>query len=1510
MSQTLFVKKIGILLLAINACCFSYAEKSHLHAAPSTLRFTENLGQWDAGLRFRAKLAAGAIFCTDSFIGIWMYDGAALERAHHHGDSTPIQQHYFRIRFNGANPHPVIRKYGPSASYENFFLGNNPARWKSQVHAYETLVYQELWPGIDMQLEGDGDGMKYSFLVKPGADFHHIDLCYEGVSDWRLNEGELHYQTSIGQFRELAPVAWKSHQKSVSVAYRVDGEQHLRFSVNGSVSSQDTLVIDPTLVFSSYTGATADNWGYTATYDAAGNMYIGGYINQSQFGGSYPTSTGAFQSSWGGGDDGTGSGDGAGIGFACDMGITKFNSSGTAIMYSTYIGGSSNETPNSLVVDDQNNLLIYGVSYSSNYPVTPGAYKTTKGGLGDIVVTKLNSSGTALVASTFVGGSGEDGINFDGKEFSFGNLKRNYGDQNRGEILVDNAGNAYVASSTFSTDFPVTPGAPQTTNHGGQDGCLFKINSSLSSLIYSTYLGGTSDDACYSIALDKGLGIYVCGGTMSSNFPTSAGVLHSNYQGGLFDGFLCHIGTGGNLLRSTYLGTPGNDQVYFVKLDYEDSVYVVGQTTGAYPVQNANYSNPNSGQFIAQLRSDLSAHVFSTVFGNGSGAPNVSPTAFLVDTCKNIYVAGWGTNDVTFQNFQNPMFNMPITNDALKSSTDGTDFYFIVLKKQASSLLYGSYFGGNGIEHVDGGTSRFDPRGVIYEAICAGCGGSSFTPTTPGVWAPNNGSPNCNELGLKLAFNLSGTKVTVKANPRSTGCVPLTVNFVATTSPGASVTWYFGDGATSNQFNPVHTYTDTGVYQVMLVGVDPNSCNNRDTAYIDVWVRNDSLTANFLPNLQVSCYQKQLAIGVTNYPTSSYLWNFGDGTTSSAAGNVVKTYTNPGTYNVKLTVTDTTKCNLQTSFNTQVYVPPVVRVALQPVDTIGCIPLTVSFGNVTNNTNAGAYTWYFGDGDSSNLKNPTHTYLHGGNYTAMVILDDTLSCNKKDTAYIRIIAVDSFADASFITTNQFYFCDSVRVQVQSFYNTEQWEFWNFGDGFTSTSNPVTHTYYAPTFDTITHFIYDSTKICKQYDTAKVIISLNPLTTRISVPDSIGCVPFTATLYGVSPLLTTHFYWFFPDGDSASGTPVQHTFSPTGTYPVYCISIDSNACVNRDSNVTQIVVIDDSTRANFSIQILNDCDSDLYVKLTNTSTNATHYVWNYGNGQTSTDTNSAQHYNLPGTYTISLWAEDTSRCHPRDSITKTVTLKPNSIIDFELEDICLGQTVFFLNKSNPKATYNWLFGDGQSSGLYSPSHTYQNFGVYQVQLQMVDTSTCNVYDTLTKPVTVYAQPIAAYATPGDTFWYEHDVVFTNESQFYNTSVWTFEDGFVTNETSPVYAFHNNVGWTTVCLEVYNAGAPCRDTLCDSIYIRFQALLGVPNAFSPNGDGVNDRVYVEGRGIVKLEFRIYNRWGQLVYHGTDQKEGWDGTYHGEPQEMEVYTYTVDAWLINKQYVPLKGNITLLR
>jgi PKD repeat protein len=489
------------------------------------------------------------------------------------------------------------------------------------------------------------------------------------------------------------------------------------------------------------------------------------------------------------------------------------------MVYSTYLGGTNNEHPSSIFTDAADNLFILGKTYSSNFPVTAGSYDISFNGQSDIIVSKLNATGSALMASTFVGGSDEDGVNISAVFTQNSSLKYNYADDSRGDIMLDAAGNCYVSSSTQSGDFPATPGAFQTTFQGGlQDGCVFKMSNDLSTMQWATYIGGAADDAAYYLDIDPIQNVYVTGGTSSSNFPVTPGAFDQSY-GGQIDGFLTRIQSdGSNIIQSTFIGTNEYDQSYFVQLDLDFDVYICGQTKGQYPISTGVYSNPNSGQFIHKFSPDLSTSIYSTVFGSGTATPNISPTAFLVDDCENVYVSGWGGQCIGFGNTGTTL-GLPITSDALQNTTDGCDFYFIVLKKDALSLWYATYFGGGvgSREHVDGGTSRFDKKGIVYQSVCAGCGGFDNFPTTPGVYSPTNNSSNCNIAIIKMDFQLLDLDAEVTAAPTDTVCSNYPISFNNNSTGATYFIWNFGDGSPlSNVPNPSHIYSNSGVYTVVV----------------------------------------------------------------------------------------------------------------------------------------------------------------------------------------------------------------------------------------------------------------------------------------------------------------------------------------------------------------------------------------------------------------------------------------------------------------------------------------------------------------------------------------------------------------------------------------------------------------------------------------------------------------------------------------------------------------------
>lgn len=795
--------------------------------------FIENGGQWPEQVLYKVELNSGAFYLEKSGFTYSLLDMEPYREAHHHHTPFPeyIQAHAFRMTFLNADLEHGYEGKQKSNHYHNYFLGNDPQKWAYKVHSYRSVEYVSLYEGIDLRVYQNGPHLKYDLIVAPNTNLDALEMQYEGVNGIELHEnGDLELKNSVFSVFEKKPVAFQvvdGKRIEVACSFKVSGET-VRFEFPDGFDSTKELVIDPELVFASYSGSTADNFGSSATYDSAGHLYGGG----TSFGAGYPTTTGAYSQPAAGNTD---------------ISISKFSLDGSALIYSTFIGGSASEAVHSLVVNNNDELCIMGTSASSDYPTSANCFQPNQNagpavnwnlgyGYGvaftggcDIIVSKLSPDGDALLSSTYIGGSNNDGLNPNSV------LYYNYGDPFRGEIIVDQANNIYVASSTESTDFPVTAGAAQPNYAGSRDGVVFKLNPNLTNLLWSTYIGGSSTDNAYCLQLHPNGECVVGGGTLSSNFPTTNGTLNPN-SGGLGDGWVAKISPNGNTITaSTYIGTNKYDQVYFVQIDPDGNIFLLGQSLGAIPITPTTvYRNANSGQFIQKLDNSLSTLLVSTTIGTGSGAIDFSPTAFLVSNCYQVFLSGWGgeTNLSIGNATQSTTIGLPITTDAFQSTTDGNDFYLMMLEPDVEGLIYGTFFGGSSDEHVDGGTSRFDKNGIVYQAVCAGCGNSNDFPTTPGAWSNTNNSSNCN-LGV-FKFNLNQIIAIPEFNIQLENCdYPMEVEFFNNSTGANTYLWTFGDNETSTEFEISHFYSEPGHYEISLYASDSSGCLIPDTGFLE-----------------------------------------------------------------------------------------------------------------------------------------------------------------------------------------------------------------------------------------------------------------------------------------------------------------------------------------------------------------------------------------------------------------------------------------------------------------------------------------------------------------------------------------------------------------------------------------------------------------------------------------------------------------------------------------------------
>lgn len=873
-----------------------------------SLQFVENKGQFEPQVLFRVQLRTGFIYLEKNAITFKIFDDAAYLKVHQHlHEEKPdlhnrnFRGHAFRYQFENVNANPSIKGENAFKEKFNYFLGNDRNKWASNVGVFASVVYANIYPSIDLVVKSQFGQLKYEWHVHPRGNPTLIKILPQGLDSLTLRQNKLLLHTSIGSFPDKDLKSWISPISSISSGiiapiesqYSIDNGKIGYLIDDYKFDASQELIIDPILIFSTYSGSKGDNFGYTATYDDKGCLYAGGITDNTH--GEYPITLGAFQTTCKGGRGLEP------VNLPCDITISKYDSSGKNLLYATYMGGIDDDYPHSMVVNGDTELVVFGTTYSGDFPITSFAYDKTHNSLAadtftDIVIFKLSVRGDQLKASTFYGGNKHDGLTDDP-------LRYNYADEFRGEVLTDKANNIYVVSSTLSGDIPLK-NASKTKLEGPSDGLCLKFSKNLDQLLWATYFGGNGSDGIYSLEFDKFGNIYVGGGTFSTNLPTHTTAIRKGPYGDV-DGFLAvYNKTTFGLDRATYYGTSAYDQIYFLEIDKNGDVYATGQTEGNItPTPGAYTLTKNSGQFIVIADAGLNTVKRQTVFGTRANNPNISPSAFLVDSCGNIYLSGWGSN--VFELHRGTTNGLPVTSNALQSTTDGHDFYLAVFGKNLSSLLFGSFFGGNlSRDHVDGGTSRFDKRGIIYQSVCSSCPntpGATLNdfPTTPNSAFPVNVSYRCSNAAFKIDFQISNL-VKARFIPDAIVCGPADVQFTNQSDGNGKYKWNFGDGKFSTDKDPKHTFTKLGKFTITLVATDSNTCNISDTAerFVEVIKRSN---ADFTYETFVCASQIEIKNNSSDY--GSLIWDFGDTTTSTLAQPGVHNYKKPGQYTVML-ITD------------------------------------------------------------------------------------------------------------------------------------------------------------------------------------------------------------------------------------------------------------------------------------------------------------------------------------------------------------------------------------------------------------------------------------------------------------------------------------------------------------------------------------------------------------------------------------------------------------------------------
>lgn len=627
------------------------------------LSFEPNVGQSDASVHFVAHQGNGSLLLTPA--------GAYV--ALHKKSSNPAEsstRSLVRLAFVGADQRAVLRGVDRLPGRVNYLMGSDPLGWRTGVPTYRRVEAKDLYPGIDVAYYGRDRQFEYDLLVAAGADPAAIRLQVDGAQSLSIDPGGgLIIRTAAGALRQAPPVVYQlidSKRRSVDGRYVLLDRRTVAFAI-GAYDRRRSLIIDPTLSYATLLGGSGGDYGAAIAADSTGNLYATGFTDSVDFRTLNPLQAGLAGNS--------------------DVFVTKFNTSGNALVYSTYLGGSNNDYPAALRIDGSGNAYVVGYTNSTNFPVA-NALRSTLAGNNDAFVSKLNASGSALVYSTYLGGSSND--------IATG-------------LAVASSGNLYVTGYTLSSDFPLLKPLQSVYGGGAYDAFVTKFNAAGNTLAHSTYLGGSGTDFASGIAVDSKGNAYLTGYTTSSNFPV-VGAFQPSLKGG-FDGFVSKLNAAGSALAySTYLGGSKGDFSTAIAVGSSGDIFVTGYTASTdFPRANAFQSLLKGDQnaFLTKLDAAGTSLSYSTYLG---GSRSEYSYALAVDSKGNAVVSGLTTST-----------DFP-TLSALQAGYSGglADAFVTKFNAVGSAVQYSTYLGGGSEDYsyglaIDGADNTY-VAGFTYSA--------------------------------------------------------------------------------------------------------------------------------------------------------------------------------------------------------------------------------------------------------------------------------------------------------------------------------------------------------------------------------------------------------------------------------------------------------------------------------------------------------------------------------------------------------------------------------------------------------------------------------------------------------------------------------------------------------------------------------------------------------------------------------------------------------------------------
>jgi PKD repeat protein len=1037
---------IAFILLCALPCAGLASDGADVELSKLPLSFIENQGQKDPAVLFHAEAVEASIYFTQ--------DGVIFSSPGYDGKPATVSMAVLGYRHDA-----TVEGIDPLPGKANFFMGNDPGSWKKDVPTFAGVAYREIIPGVDLLFGGTEGTLKREFILSPGVDPDGLVLQYQGQSSIEKEiDGSLNVVIPGGSLRESVPVCYQEIdgiEKNVACSYRILGEGLVGFTV-GAYNPNYALVIDPVLDYSTYYGGTNEDRGLAVAVDGAGSAYVTGFTKSTNI--PLPLAQVVQELPGGSSDvfvvklspDGTmdyatylgGYGDEQGLGIAVDAGgnatltgytlspnfpilnpfqgnmsnccynpdafVTRIYANGSALAYSTFLGGNSTDVGQAIVLNGTGSAIITGYTFSNDFP-NKSPYQASLRGGSDAFVTNVffDGSGDALLAfSTYLGGESND--------------------QGKG-ITLDSGGNIFLTGFTKSQFFP-TKNYFRRNLSGVQDAFVTKMNPTASALTYSTYLGGLGAESGNGIAVDSAGYAVVTGDTQSSNFPVTTNAFQK-IRKGIQDGFVTKMNPTGNALNfSTYIGGSDLDSSAGIVVDANNRPVITGFTDSTdYPVENAFYLTKTgmvSDAIVTRFNQNGSALVFSTYMG---GKYYDQGTGIARDTGSNITITGW-TDSANF-----PVWN------AYQSANAGTFDVFIARIASRAPVANFTATPRKGFAPLRVQFNDTSSGGPTSWAWVFGDGHTSAIKNPVNIYG-NQGNYTVNLTASNVDGSNTSSKfeyihvappliVNFSANVTN-GTIPLTVNFTDFTNytnqtPPFSWNWSFGNGGYNNTAqNVTYTYTGVGLFNVSL-NVTTDFGSNTSTRHYYI-LAGDVPLANFTgsPRLGIA------PLGVTFQDTSisfpsplNWSWDFGDGSILNVTNgsNVTHSYLNTGNFTVNLTIQNIYGPN--TSSKTEY-----VKVGALPVANFTAeitsgwvVNTTFNFTDSSTGPQLQSWMWNFGDGNITTYTNNStfpHVYIIPGNFTVSLKVTNPFGSNTLTRQrYIRVYGVPLLSDLVFDPTS-------------------------------------------------------------------------------------------------------------------------------------------------------------------------------------------------------------------------------------------------------------------------------------------------------------------------------------------------------------------------------------------------------------------------------------------------------------------------------------------------------------